>query len=76
MNLYLLTQTDNRGYDTYDGLVVAAEDEQQAKLITPEYGDFGYRAWADSPQSVTVKYLGEAKEDTQQGVILASFNAG
>lgn len=32
--------------------------------------------WAQRPSEVTVKYLGQAAEGTQSGVILASFNAG
>lgn len=27
MNLYLIVQSDNRGYDTYDNVVVVAENE-------------------------------------------------
>ena len=34
-----------------------------------------YPAWV-RPSLVTVKYIGEAKEGTESGVILASFNAG
>jgi len=32
--------------------------------------------WAENASQVSVKYLGEAAEGTQSGVILASFNAG
>ena len=35
MNLYLLTQTENTGYDTYDSCVVIANTEEEAKLIHP-----------------------------------------
>lgn len=35
MNLYLISQNDNRGYDTYDSAVVAAESEAQARAIHP-----------------------------------------
>ena len=41
MNLYLLTQTVNRGYDTFDSCVVCAPNEDQAKTIHP-YGDRHY----------------------------------
>jgi len=35
MNLYLLTQSENDDYDTYDSCVVAAESEETAKTIHP-----------------------------------------
>lgn len=76
MNIYLLTQGDNRGYDTYDSCVVYAESEDLARLITPGFSKFGYSNWAYSPESVDVQYLGEASLDADAGEILASFNAG
>ena len=33
--LYLVSQSINNGYDTYDSMVVAAESEQDARLIHP-----------------------------------------
>lgn len=53
MNLYLLTQTENRGYDTFDSCVVCAPNEEQAKAIHPR-GDLYYVAgrgwvWCDYP---------------------------
>ena len=77
MNLYLLTQNENNDYDTYDAIVVAAESEDQARLITPYdrgyYQSFG--GWA-SPDKVAVELIGESVPGTEAGVILASFNAG
>jgi hypothetical protein len=35
MNLYLITQQENRDYDTYDSAVVAAKSEQDARSINP-----------------------------------------
>ena len=35
MNLYKVSQNVNCGYDTYDSMVVAAEDEESAKRIHP-----------------------------------------
>jgi hypothetical protein len=35
MNLYLLTQGINNGYDTYDSAVVAAESEEEARRVSP-----------------------------------------
>lgn len=34
--IYLLEQTDNRGYDTYDSMVVIADDANEAKLLSFE----------------------------------------
>lgn len=35
MNLYLISQSVNTGYDTYDSAVVAAPDEQAARETYP-----------------------------------------
>jgi len=35
MKLYLLEQTVNNGYDTYDSCIVCAESEEEAKRIHP-----------------------------------------
>jgi len=79
MNIYLLTQHEVRGYDTYDAVVVYAKDEDSAKLIRPDsynsdWND-SFGSWATSPEAVNVTYLGTTDED-EEGVILASFNAG
>jgi len=79
MNIYLLQQNENRGYDTYDSIIVYAENEDNAKLIRPEeYTNWEdpYSAWASSPNKVHVTYIGSTDEDVEEEVILASFNAG
>ena len=78
MNIYLLDQEDNRGYDTYDSCIVYAESEELAQCIHPNrYAVFSWdSSWARSPENVTVTYLGQAADVTVAGVILASFNAG
>ena len=78
MKLYLLTQEENDGYDTYDSLVVAAKTSLRARRIHPHpNGNSGLCVvWASSYKNVTAEYLGEAKEGTEEGVILGSFNAG
>ncbi len=78
MRLYLITQTEARGYDTYDSAVVAAPDAATARSIHPNGGNWEpfYSSWCRSPDKVTSEYLGEAVEGTQQGVICSSFNAG
>jgi|LauGreDrversion4_2_1035121.scaffolds.fasta_scaffold985888_2 hypothetical protein len=88
MNIYLLSQHSNTGYDTYDSCVVRAPDEASARLmhprgdlewngsqwVFPDLGRAGIDTWA-CPDAVTVEYIGTAG-DAQSGVICASFNAG
>ena len=35
MNIYLISQTENTGYDTYDSAVVCAENEEEARTTHP-----------------------------------------
>lgn len=94
MNIYLLTQQENVGYDTYDSMIVAAQDEKSAVLIHPSeyvwndttkhwHYDYGNRSpvrydngWATTPENVVCKVIGTATDGTEEGIILASFNAG
>ena len=84
MKLYLLSQSENNGYDTYDSCVVCAENEDEAKSITPNFSEKGkafepsdpYGVWAYSLEGVKCKYIGEASDDLSKGVVIASFNAG
>ena len=89
MNIYLLIQNENRGYDTYDMCVVAAPDENTAKTIHPGRGliwspgrwcredrEWTDDTWANDPDNVTVEFIGVAKEGQKAGVICTSFNAG
>lgn len=83
MNLYLLTQDDNEGYDTFDSMVVAAKSADDARLIQPnDFGEdlniwiYNHETWASHPQKVKVQFLGVAAKGTEKGIILESFNAG
>ena len=78
MNLYLLEQDENSSYDTYDSCVVAAENEEDARSISPTGGwsDNWYNAWASKPENVTVTLIGIADEKIEKGIVLSSFNAG
>lgn len=73
MNLYLISQTANTDYDTYDAAVVCAPNEEAAKQIVPSPEVPG--AWA-APQQVSAKLIGKAARDIAPGVVLSSFNAG
>ena len=79
MNIYLLTQGVNRGWDTYDSAVVIAENEDTARHTHPSAVDDWWKDnyyttdWA-RPEDVNVSFIGTTDEDPQ--VICASFNAG
>ena len=83
MKIFLISQTQNTGYDTFDSAVVVAEREEDARLTIPDnisgwpstWGE-DYSTWCKNPEDVTVTYLGEAKEGSLPGVVCASFNAG
>lgn len=70
MNIYLLTQKRSLQYDTYDGLVVAAESVKDASTIEPPMAVY---TW--SPD-FTVKLLGKAVKGIRRGIILSSYQAG
>ena len=78
MKLYLITQSKETGYDTFDSAVVAAKDEATAKTIHPggqdSWGDV-CRSWCKTPEAVVAELIGTAVKGTKQGLILASFNA-
>ena len=87
MKLYLLTQYQNTGYDTYDSCVVCAENEDDAKNIDPSTGDGVFVdwsnksqkysiSWANTKDGIEVEEIGEAHPSQKRGVICASFNAG
>ncbi|PCJ38958.1 MAG: hypothetical protein COA71_14755 [SAR86 cluster bacterium] len=82
MNIYLISQDTNNGYDTYDSAIVTAENEDVARLIhpDPDLEEYKYKSmyWVDDPKLVTVKLLGTLDPDMPQktSVLLASFNAG
>lgn len=82
MKLWLITQNDRRGYDTYDSAVVAAETEDAARGIHPEGGElilddwWQKRTWTTDKDLVFAELIGEAVPGTEKGPILGSFNAG
>lgn len=85
MKLFLISQDENTGYDTYESAVVCAVDEQAARMMCPQSNagaahDFTkprrYSSWCSSPEKVKVELIGDAVEGMQAGVVCASFNAG
>jgi len=81
MKLWIIEQSKNAGYDTYSDAVVAAETEEEARVIQPDgqplraNEDWAYSTWA-KPEFVSVRYIGEAAESISKGVVCASFHAG
>lgn len=61
MNLYLITQSENNNYDSFDFAVVAAPDEETARNMDP----WGH----DESTLVSVTKLCAAAEGTLEGVI-------
>jgi hypothetical protein len=80
LNLYLISQDERGGYDTFCEAIVAARSEDEAKNIHPAGGAEWRKPWTDtsfwasSPDHVSVKLIGIAAPDVELGVILASFN--
>lgn len=85
LKLFLVSQSENRNYDTYDSFIVAAENYHEARMTHPDRwktedlpwdGKVGdYSTWCNA-DLVTVQYLGEPAYWVEKGVVLASFNAG
>jgi sensor histidine kinase regulating citrate/malate metabolism len=80
--LYLISQNVNNGYDTYDAAIVAAVDEDSARLTHPtgkrlvgKPVDEPDDAWAPI-KDVSVVLIGKAAVGVVPGVVLASYNAG
>jgi hypothetical protein len=70
MNIYLVSRTDDIGYDEYDSIVIAAKTAQEACSVHP-----GGDAW-QKPEDLKVELIGKAIKGSKQGIVLASFNAG
>ena len=80
--LYLLHSSKISGAasDAYDSAVVCARDREEARRIHPSgranaWIGMGSGDWDESPDTVSVKLLGEARETIPLGVVCASFNA-
>lgn len=79
MNIYLISQDINGGYDTFDSAIVAASSFEEAKNMLPSFNrgleTIKARSWT-SPENVSVELIGIAAEGIEIGNILSSFNAG
>jgi len=86
MKLWLITQSENSGYDTYSDAVVAAETEDEARQTHPggsgkwdaenkQWGKWDGGDWT-APDNVSVRLIGHAAADIPAGVVCSSFHAG
>jgi hypothetical protein len=78
MNLYLLSQSEVSGYDTFDSCVVVAKDEKAARKIYPGLSSpiSPSPTWS-KPEYVKVELIGVAARGLKGGeVVCSSFNAG
>jgi hypothetical protein len=73
-NIYLIetTKESDGGYDSYDGHVVVAKTELDARVMCPT-GDQHNDDFIN-PKYSTIKKVGVTNEEV--GVLLSSFNAG
>lgn len=79
MKLYLVSQSVNNDYDTYDSFVICCNSEDEAKQSHPSgriVGKLRFSDWPNEQESINVKYLGEADPDLPAGIVCSSFNAG
>lgn len=81
LQLFLISQEQNGDYDVFDSAVVAAYDAETARNMNPRDGnamdwDGASDEWCRSVSDVSVRFLGNAHDDVEPGVICSSFNAG
>lgn len=84
MNLYLLSQNENCGYDRFISCVVCAETEDDAKTIEPDFDNNRkpfkpnniYGTWAFTIDGIHCEYIGVAAPHLSRGVIIHSLYAG
>jgi len=77
MKIYLIKTKKEEaevGYDEYDGHVIVANTEQEARALCPN-GDEGKATW-DSSEYSTCEELGETTKFNEPSVLLSSYNAG
>ena len=90
MFIFLISQDNVTGWDTYDSAVVYAESEEHARVMSPGpyyiwdgerwvWGTDGDPCGDDSwcnPKYVKVEMIGQSVDPVEPGVICSSFNAG
>lgn len=91
LKLFLITR-DGSGLDEYEGAVVAAKNEGEARLIHPDGSQFWNaeeQSWVHpgqysdrpsrdwvKPSKVNVQYIGIADASIEAGVLFSEFHYG
>lgn len=83
MNIYLIKAKEGVGYDAYDGHVVVAYTEHDARRNVPHGDEVGWvdgskcpDFWTDDAYSSCEKIGTAMPGEGTTGAILSSFNAG
>jgi hypothetical protein len=82
MKLFHISQSENTDYDTYSDAVVCCNTPEEASRIHPggnsewPLKDESCWDWCQTPEQVTVKYIGEAAPEILFKVVCASYHAG
>ena len=73
--LYLLKRMDRVGYDEFDGFVISADTETEARdFAIQEAADEGDEVWSSQLDVSCTLLALNTKHD--KGIVLGSFNAG
>jgi len=70
--IYLLTRLDEVGYDEFDGWVIRAKSEEEARKLANECCGNEGEMWNDKDMVACIL----VEPDGDADVILSSFNAG
>jgi len=75
MKIYLVNQSVNNNYDTYDAMVIVADTKEEAKKysLIHSSGEYTWAPIEDLNCSYEGVYTGES---VKPFLLLASFNAG
>jgi hypothetical protein len=83
LKLYKVTQDSNNEWDSYQGIIVAAYNEQDARSIHPsgewprnDAYSYDWVAEKEVDNLLTVQYLGVADKSVKRGVLLTDFLNG
>lgn len=78
MKLFLLTRKDSITWEEYEGAVVCAKNEKDARSIHPDGSVYDeaaissvWNTWA-TQKNIICQEIGTANKDQKRGVILAS----
>ncbi len=89
MNIYHVSGYEKYlGYDSYDSFVIVCKTEEIARNTHPSNGEYKWwnnemydrqcNSWVkeEDVPNLTVTHVGVANENTEDGLVCSSFNAG